>query len=100
MFTSLTTKLALKKAGLPSNTLDFAKPGKSNTGLSFGDGGNGDNDSDGWPAWMSMKALPLTVHPWLTPPPAPVAVAKTVPQIGTPAPRDRDRKLQLDAHVR
>ncbi|KJZ75835.1 hypothetical protein HIM_04659 [Hirsutella minnesotensis 3608] len=102
MFSSLTTKIALKKAGLPSNTLDFtSSSSSSSTRLTKRrtDGGVGpdlddENAAAGWPGWMSFKSLPLTVHPWLSPPPPPVQVAR-VPQIGDSAPRDRDRKLQV-----
>ncbi|KAM0323710.1 hypothetical protein ACHAQA_008647 [Verticillium albo-atrum] len=102
MFSSLTTKLALKKVGLPSNALDFnfgggddsKKLSKNNTSKK-GTASDYDNENDtgGWPAWMSMKAIPVTVHPWFTPPPPPVPVAAECPKVGDLAPLDRDRKL-------
>lgn len=99
MLSSLTTKLALKKIGLPSNALDFSKlsapplssasANKRDANGSIDDGGTGN-----WGSWMSVKSLPLTVHPWFSPPPPPVAVGP-VPRIGDVAPRDRQRKLAL-----
>lgn len=41
---------------------------------------------------MSVRSLPLTVQPWLTPPPAAVSVGR-VPGIGDKAPIDRTQKL-------
>lgn len=112
MLTSLTTKLALKKVGLPSNTFDFS--GSSWTGGSargsktdgvlpglddMTGGGSSNRDSTGgavqWPAWMTVKSLPLTVQPWLAPPPPPIPVATECPKIGDLAPLDRDRKLTV-----
>ncbi len=58
------------------------------------DSGSGDGKKP-WPAWMSVKALPLTVQPWLTPPPAPIPVAAACPKKGDAAPLDRDRKLTV-----
>ncbi|EFQ36505.1 hypothetical protein CGRA01v4_09261 [Colletotrichum graminicola] len=95
MLSSLTTKIALKKVGLNSKSFDFGG-GSSDTKSKSGPG-NDDavNDRQGnWPAWMSMKSLPITVAPWLTPPPPPVPVAE-VPKIGDLAPLDRDRKLEF-----
>ncbi|KAG7122323.1 hypothetical protein HYQ44_003221 [Verticillium longisporum] len=51
------------------------------------------NTNGGWPAWMSMKSIPVTVQPWFTPPPPPVPVAVVCPKVGDVAPLDRDRKL-------
>lgn len=130
MFSSLTTKLAMKKMGLSSDTFNFSLPDMSGgsateatktganklkktrttplppgtvPGLDDADDldANGNRrNSDGttgkqWPAWMSVKALPLTVQPWLTPPPAPIPVATACPQKGDTAPLDRDRKLTV-----
>ena len=112
MLSSLTTKIALKKLGIPSNALDFSTsspadaparrpanklkknpPGTSaNTNPEDDDGSGGGHG--GWSSWMSVKNLPLTVHPWLSPPPPPVPVAR-VPRIGDVAPLDRDRKLEF-----
>ena len=110
MLSSLTTKLALKKLGLPSDALDFsssspaADPPRPSRKLKKGAPGQNqsahpDDDDDGgsgggWASWMSVKKLPLTVHPWLSPPPPPVPVAR-VPRVGDVAPLDRDRKLDF-----
>lgn len=105
MFSGLATKMALKKVGLSSNPLDFSsltgpaadsrqsakltkRPTDGAPGLDHGE------PAAGWASWMSLKSLPLTVHPWLAPPPPPVAVAR-VPHIGDVAPRDRDRQLEF-----
>jgi hypothetical protein len=104
MFSSITTKLALKKIGLSSDALDFSSPApepkklKKNKrdlppGTVPGLDDVEDETSSGWPAWMSVKKLPLTVQPWLSPPPPPVAVAPECPKVGDLAPLDRDRKL-------
>ncbi|OAA60384.1 Thioredoxin-like fold protein [Niveomyces insectorum RCEF 264] len=139
MFSSLTTKLAMRKIGISNDTFNFTLPD-----LGFGGTGNAaagpttlpgspdahkknksktrsvpgppgtvpgledeeeDDDntaghrrnSDGkaWPAWMTVRALPLTVQPWLTPPPAPIPVAAACPRKGDAAPEDRDRKLTV-----
>lgn len=126
MFSSLTTKLAMKKMGISSDTFNFSMPSmggdssasaedprtanklkKTRTtplppgtvaGLDDADDLDGNGNSSGkkqWPAWMSVKALPLTVQPWLTPPPAPIPVATACPQKGDTAPLDRDRKLAV-----
>ncbi|KAK0628251.1 hypothetical protein B0T17DRAFT_588441 [Bombardia bombarda] len=114
MFSSLTTKLALKKLGLPTDTKDlnlnitnpFASPEPSQSSSAYsrkpnkltknaplsGDAGDAGLKSAPWPAWMSVKSLPLTVQPWLTPTPPPIPVAEP-PRIGDLAPLDRDRKL-------
>lgn len=89
MFSSLATKIALKKAGISSDSFklpwdDASK--KSSPPFDTND------DKSAWPAWMNVKNLPLTVQPWLTPIPPPVAVSP-LPQIGQPAPLDRDREL-------
>ncbi|PNY27045.1 Uncharacterized protein TCAP_03032 [Tolypocladium capitatum] len=106
MFSGLATKVALKKLGLPSNALDFSSPAappekpkskktlpgtKANSDLDHGDD---DGNAGGWTSWMSVKNLPLTVHPWFSPPPPPVPVAR-VPRVGDVAPLDRDRKLEF-----
>ncbi|KAH6683668.1 hypothetical protein F5X68DRAFT_263057 [Plectosphaerella plurivora] len=104
MFSGLATKIALKKAGLPSDSLNFNWGGgggqdepkkltKSNTarGQDF-DNDGGDN---AWPAWISKPTMPMAVAAWLSPPPPPVPVAKDCPNIGEMAPLDRDRKLRM-----
>ncbi|KAK1998196.1 hypothetical protein LX36DRAFT_681199 [Colletotrichum falcatum] len=95
MLSSLTTKIALKKVGLNSKSFDFS--GGSSDAKSKSGSGNDDAADDrqgGWPAWMSMKSLPITVAPWFSPPPPPVPVAE-VPKVGDLAPLDRDRKLEF-----
>ncbi|KAI0162293.1 hypothetical protein GGR57DRAFT_489974 [Xylariaceae sp. FL1272] len=96
MFSSLTTKLAMKKVGLSSDTFDFSKSTKSSSngsipGLDDADEPNG----SGWPAWMSTKKLPLTAQAWLSPVPPPVPVASECPKPGDLAPLDRDRQLEF-----
>ncbi|PHH68297.1 hypothetical protein CDD82_659 [Ophiocordyceps australis] len=89
MLSSLTTKLALKKVGLSSKDLDFSSPSKP---------APQDDDADPDAAsrpWISLKSLPLSVHPWLSPPAPPVKVAASVPRIGDLAPRDFDGKLEV-----
>ncbi|KAJ0122898.1 hypothetical protein J7T55_011359 [Diaporthe amygdali] len=104
MFSSLGTKLALKKLGVPKDVTNMGSP--------FG-GGNDEpkkskknqrsltadelDEAEGtnWPKWMTVKNLPLTVQPWLSPPPPPVPVAAECPGVGSLAPIDRDRKLAL-----
>lgn len=97
MFSSLTTKIALKKVGLPSDILNFSGPNTSSTSPNKlrkrqpesidQDEGNG-----GWSNWMSVKALPLTAQAWLSPPPPPIAIAR-IPGIGDKAPVDKNRKV-------
>ncbi|KAI1104037.1 hypothetical protein F4804DRAFT_308463 [Jackrogersella minutella] len=93
MFASLTTKLAMKKAGLSSDALDFSssKSGKSNDGSVPGLDDLEESNS-GWPAWMTTKKLPLTAQAWLSPVPPPVPIAEC-PKPGDLAPLDRDRQL-------
>jgi hypothetical protein len=116
MFSSLTTKLAMKKMGISSDAFDFSKVQSP-----WGNGGDAEpkqkpprrtrsevppgtipgldeeeyDEKKTWPAWMSVKSLPLTVQPWLSPPPPPIPVAAQCPTVGEPAPMDRDRKLTL-----
>jgi hypothetical protein len=108
MFSNLATKVALKKVGLPADTFDFSSwktssEGKSSTSKKLTkpqptatttatSNGNSNNNNKTWPDWMSVKSLPLTVQPWLTPRPPPIPVAEP-PRIGDLAPLDRDRKL-------
>ncbi|KAI1755706.1 hypothetical protein F4782DRAFT_486584 [Xylaria castorea] len=98
MFSSLTTKLAMKKAGLPSDTFDFSKS-SSSSGSPAKNGSVGtlddadDSNGSGWAAWMSTKRLPLTAQAWLSPVPPPVPVAAECPKPGDLAPLDRDRQL-------
>ncbi|AEO65584.1 uncharacterized protein THITE_2112710 [Thermothielavioides terrestris NRRL 8126] len=110
MFSNLATKAALKKVGLPTDTFDFSswtgsdssKPSwkkitksKPTTATAATDNANNNsNTSKAWPDWMSVKSLPLTVQPWLTPRPPPIPVAEP-PRVGDMAPLDRDRQLVL-----
>ncbi|KAH8662321.1 hypothetical protein BX600DRAFT_317466 [Xylariales sp. PMI_506] len=95
MFSSLTTKLALRKVGIKSDTFDFASvaPAKGNNGSQ--PGLDETEPSTGWPAWMSTRKLPLTAQAWLAPVPPPVPIAAECPKIGDLAPIDQDRKLAL-----
>jgi hypothetical protein len=101
MLANITTKLALRKVGITSNTFNFSSPTepKKPTDKNAPPGSQpGLDDMYGsgmtWPSWMSVKALPLTVQPWLSPPPPPIPVAAE-PKIGDLAPIDRDRKLTV-----
>ncbi|RCI12195.1 hypothetical protein L249_0902 [Ophiocordyceps polyrhachis-furcata BCC 54312] len=107
MLSSLTTKIALRNVGLKSDSFDFfggaaaaaaaaATEEPSRQKLTNGNdtADAQDDEAARWPAWMSLKSLPLTVHPWITPPPPPIPVAR-LPQVGSVAPRDRDNKLDL-----
>jgi len=98
MFSNLATKVALKKVGLSSNSFNLpwsdSSSKKSSTNSSSGafPGFDDDEQSSAWPSWMTVKSLPLTVQPWLTPVPAPIPVANP-PKLGDMAPLDRDREL-------
>ena len=100
MLGSIGTKIALKKLGLPKDPFDFSgftsDPGREPNKLRKPRPGDppsdGYDDESSWTSWMSLKSLPLTVHPWLSPPPPPVDVAR-VPRIGDQAPRDIDGRL-------
>ncbi|KAK3372327.1 hypothetical protein B0H63DRAFT_292157 [Podospora didyma] len=103
MLSSLATKVALKKVGLPSDAFNFTwadsdnKKSKKSRKNGLLDEPAGDKVSNGnWPAWMSIKSLPLTVQPWLTPLPPPIPVAEP-PRAGDLSPLDRDRKLNFGA---
>ncbi|KIL88038.1 hypothetical protein FAVG1_08921 [Fusarium avenaceum] len=96
MLSSFTTKLALKKAGIPSDILDFSEKKREPNKLRKNPPQPSDeNDADsGWGSWMSIRSLPLTVQPWLTPPPAAAAIGR-LPGIGDKAPLDKSQKLRL-----
>lgn len=96
MLSSFTTKLALKKAGIPSDILDFSEKKREPNKLRKNPPQPSDeNDADsGWGSWMSIRSLPLTVQPWLTPPPAAATVGR-LPGIGDKAPLDKSQKLRL-----
>ncbi|PNP45174.1 hypothetical protein TGAMA5MH_03225 [Trichoderma gamsii] len=93
MISSLTTKIALRKVGLSSNTsLDF--PSLTSPSSSSKNTNSNSDSTNNWSSWMTPKSLPLKVHPWFSPPPPPVKVAP-VPRIGDVAPQDRQRRLEL-----
>lgn len=97
MLGSIGTKLALKKLGLPKDPFDFSgftsDPNREPNKLRKPRPDDAADKEDGsWTSWMSLKSLPLTVHPWLSPPPPPVDVAR-VPRIGDEAPRDGEGRL-------
>ncbi|SPQ19159.1 7dfe3faa-068d-45e9-bdf7-4c126311f335 [Thermothielavioides terrestris] len=106
MFSNLATKAALKKVGLPTDTFDFSSWTSSDSSkpswkkitksqpTTAADSDSNSNTSKAWPEWMSVKSLPLTVQPWLTPRPPPIPVAEP-PRVGDLAPLDRDRQLVL-----
>ncbi|KAF5001639.1 hypothetical protein FGRMN_945 [Fusarium graminum] len=96
MLSSFTTKLALKKAGIPSDILDFSEKKREPNKLRKNPPNpSEETDADsGWGSWMSIRSLPLTVQPWLTPPPAAAALGR-LPGIGDKAPLDRTQKLRL-----
>lgn len=97
MFSSLTTKLALRKVGLKSSDLDFSSPAPkdSKANKSGFDEEEESSANGGWPAWMSTRKLPLTAQAWLSPVPPPVPVAAECPKVGDLAPLDRDRQIAL-----
>lgn len=105
MFSSLGTKLAMKKLGLPSDltkaspfggeTTTSKKKGGASNNQGVDDLDDGGNNAMAWPKWMSVKNLPLTVQPWFSPVPPPVPVAAECPKAGEPAPVDQDKKLVL-----
>ncbi|EEU45658.1 uncharacterized protein NECHADRAFT_41784 [Fusarium vanettenii 77-13-4] len=94
MLSSLTTKLALKKAGIPRDILDFQQQPEKSSSKS-----NQDDQPPQRGSWMSIRSLPLTVQPWLNPPPPSVAVGR-VPGIGDKAPVDRERRIVLGGRRR
>ncbi|KAK8072241.1 hypothetical protein PG996_005589 [Apiospora saccharicola] len=88
MFSSLTTKLAMRKVGIKSDTFDFSGPAPKKGAPEPDENANG-----GWPQWMTVKKLPLTAQAWLSPLPPPVPIAAECPKVGDLAPLDRDRQL-------
>ncbi|KAL6903218.1 hypothetical protein GGI43DRAFT_401510 [Trichoderma evansii] len=96
MISTLTTKLALRKAGLSgtNTSLDFSSFTSPSSPASKNGADNNNTNNNNWSSWMTPKSLPLKVHPWFSPPPPPVKVAP-VPRIGDVAPQDRQRRLEL-----
>ncbi|KAI0120720.1 hypothetical protein BJ170DRAFT_161644 [Xylariales sp. AK1849] len=92
MFSSLTTKLALRKVGIKGDTFDFASPKSSKGTNGTQPGLDEEETSNNWPAWMSARKLPLTAQAWLSPVPPPVPIAEC-PKVNDLAPLDRDRQL-------
>ncbi|KAK8016195.1 hypothetical protein PG993_014384 [Apiospora rasikravindrae] len=93
MFSSLSTKLAMRKVGIKSDTFDFSSPEPKR-----GSKGAPEDDepaNGGWAQWMTVKKLPLTAQAWLSPLPPPVPIAPECPKVGDLAPLDRDRQLQF-----
>ncbi|KAJ4401660.1 hypothetical protein N0V82_010852, partial [Gnomoniopsis sp. IMI 355080] len=110
MFSSLGTKLALRKLGVPKDALAFAdsspapssnkRDRKAAAALAAENGDFGDDNASSYaaawpPKWMSVKSLPLTAQAWLSPPPPPVPVAASCPAVGSRAPVDMNGKLVL-----
>ncbi|KAI0008192.1 hypothetical protein F4779DRAFT_461794 [Xylariaceae sp. FL0662B] len=97
MFSNLTTKLAMKKVGLPSDALNFSSKSSSRSKPTNDGSVPGLDDLEefntSWSAWMNTKKLPLTAQAWLSPAPPPVPVAAECPKPGDLAPLDRDRQL-------
>lgn len=108
MFSSLGTKLALKKLGVPKDAISFATssspaPSNNKRGAAAANTSAFDDDdapANAWPKWMSVKSLPLTAQAWLSPPPPPVPVAASCPAVGGRAPVDMSGKLVLGAGKR
>ncbi|KAH7196540.1 uncharacterized protein B0J16DRAFT_377002 [Fusarium flagelliforme] len=94
MLSSFTTKLALKKAGIPSDILSFPTEKREPNKLRKNPPDPSEQDDSSWGSWMSVRSLPLTMQPWLTPPPAAVSVGR-LPGIGDKAPLDKTGKLRL-----
>ena len=90
MFSNLATKLALKKAGISPEAFIFSS--KTPKAPKTSDDRPSSDDDSPWPAWMSVKALPVTVQPWLAPPPPPIPVGQ-LPKVGEFAPRDGGGKI-------
>ncbi len=111
MLSSLTTKIALRKVGIKSDTFSFPAwtgpglpespqngPRPPPSGRKSTNAGLDETERSGaaWPAWMRVSNLPISVQPWLSPPPPPVPVA-VCPHKGDMAPVDRDGKVAVAA---
>ncbi|KAK4178242.1 hypothetical protein QBC36DRAFT_368960 [Triangularia setosa] len=108
MFSGLAQKAALKKIGLPSDTFSQISNAFNNDTSSSSppprqtnklrksppdpNSNSNSNNTSSNKSWFSVSSLPLTVQPWLSPPPPPVSVSKP-PRIGDVAPVDPDRLL-------
>ncbi|CAG8975494.1 hypothetical protein HYALB_00004813 [Hymenoscyphus albidus] len=82
MFAKLTTKIAMRKAGIPSNT--FSMP-ETKSGSNSKDGGVGNAALLPVNNPFANLSVPKSWQSWATPAPAPVEVAAP-PVIGTKAP--------------
>lgn len=101
MFSSFGSKLVMKKLGIPTDVMKAnpfggepeppKKAGKKDGPAPV----ENPDEASAWPKWMTVRNLPLTVQPWLSPAPPPVPIAAECPKIGEPAPMDRDKKLVL-----
>ncbi|KAI6781927.1 uncharacterized protein J7T54_005137 [Emericellopsis cladophorae] len=105
MLSSLGTKVALKKVGLPSSTFDLSTWSAPPTGTARREPNKlrkkqptpEEEAENGWASWMgswNVQSLPLTISPWFAPPPPPVHVAR-VPNVGDKAPVDSHARLKL-----
>jgi hypothetical protein len=88
MFSKLTTKLALRKAGIPSNALSFpeyeSKPGSKDPNVQESPFANP----------FANLTLPKSLISWQTPPPPPVEVA-AAPVLGARAPTSSKLRLPI-----
>jgi hypothetical protein len=88
MFSRLTTKIALRKAGIPSNALDYStyetkssNPKDQNAALPFANP-------------FANLEVPKSWKSWATPPPPPLEVAAP-PELGTKAPTSAKLRLPV-----
>ncbi|TFB00737.1 hypothetical protein CCMA1212_007471 [Trichoderma ghanense] len=88
MLSTLSTKMALPRLSFTGGDLHLPIPPISSRSTTP----DIQNSSRG--KWISTKALPPTVQPWLSPPPVPVKLSP-VPRIGEVAPLDRGKRLQF-----
>jgi len=77
MFSKLTTKIALRKAGIPSNALDFPEYETK--------GSKDPNAPSPFTNPFANLQVPNALKSWATPPPPPVEIA-SAPVLGTRAP--------------
>jgi len=88
MFAKLTTKIALKKAGIPSSfsVLTFTSPAAERDGnklQAHKKASSEDNIPLAFSNPLQSISLPNTWNTWSTPPPPPVDVASTRPSAGS-----------------